>query len=226
VGLAGCLANDGSSASDEPENGGEGGGNGTDKNNNESSANDESKDEGEEGNNGTDETNDFEPDIEEKIKLGQADPVSTEAEPEREYEYLEEDDAVLIEYNTGRTNRMPFDEWGTRRAVAAGADYIQQRLEQKEWGSEISFARGVVELTDLEGDVDESEFDRDIRLGIKLNYYIGYSRDGEKQFEPEVDFSKVVDATPRKIEVTMLFPEQEYTAVLPVICRRNVSQEE
>ncbi|WP_225335152.1 hypothetical protein [Halomicrobium urmianum] len=43
---------------------------------------------------------------------------------------------------------------------------------------------------------------------------------------PGSDFDRLLDATPGTTGVTVLFPEREYTATLPVLCERTAIQNE
>lgn len=170
---------------------------------------------------------DFEPDVEPATRLGSAEQDSIEAKPEREYEYNEEHDTVHITYDSGRTNEMSFDEWGTRRATSAAESHIHSLLEKEQLlETGVSVGSGVAEVDELDENTSESEFDRAVSLGPIVRHSTLYSRDGTLIFEPEVEFETVVATTPRSIEVTMLFNEREYTAVLPVVCRRDWMQED
>lgn len=175
---------------------------------------------------------DFEPDVEPSNRLGGASGISIEATPERDYEYLEDEDRVRIQYDSGRTNEMSFDEWGTRRATSAAADHIRAVLAGAgllENG--VNVGEGIVELSDLDEERDErapdpSEFDREVDLGPIVTHSRGYSRDGELLYEPAVEFETVVDATPQLIEVAMPFEEREYTAVLPIMCKKGWTRQD
>ncbi|WP_117362710.1 hypothetical protein [Natrarchaeobaculum sulfurireducens] len=169
---------------------------------------------------------DFNPGFEPKSKLGEGDLASIEAEPEREYEYIEEEDTVYIEYDRAGSTEMSFDEWGTRRAADAGSGHVRGVIENEGLDSEILVETGVVELADISDDVDESMFIREIELGVIVNHETSYTADGTKLSEPAVDFEEVVEIVPRSVEVTMAFEERHYTAVLPVLCRRNWIQED
>lgn len=169
----------------------------------------------------------FEPDIEPETRLGGEEQVSIEAEPEREYEYIEADDSVRITYDSGRTNEMSFDEWGTRRATAAAASHVRSSLENDGLlGTGVHVATGVAEVDALEDPADEPAFDRAIPLGVIVSHSTLYSRDGERRSEPDVAFDAVVAATPRSLEVTMSFEERPYTAVVPGFCRRVRKRED
>jgi hypothetical protein len=160
------------------------------------------------------------------VAPGGAPPVSIEAEPEREYEYLEDEDRVRIEYDGGRTNEMSFDEWGTRRATSAAVDHVRARLDDEGLSEEgIRVGEGVVDSDDLDGvdspASDPSASDRAVDLGVIVSHSRLYSREGELIAEPDVTFESVVDVVPRSIEATMSFEEREYTTVLPVLCKKE-----
>ena len=170
---------------------------------------------------------DFEPDVEPIARLGSAEQDSIEAKPEREYEYNEEHDTVHITYDSERTNEMSFDEWGTRRAASAAESHILSVLETEQLlGAGVDVGSGVAEVNGLDDNPSESEFERTIPLAPVVHHEALYSRDGTLISDSEIEFETVVATTPRSIEVTMLFDEREYTAVLPVVCRRSWIQEE
>lgn len=208
LGFAGCLTNDESSAPDGPK--------GND---------DETSNGGDERNSGDEGATDFDPAVDVRTKLGRADPVSIEAEPEREYEYLEDDDAVHIEYDTGETSDIPFDEWGTLRALEAGAEYVRNIVGENDWKG-VYVSQRLTESRYIDANSNESEFDRDFDVSISVDLVTTYARDGTKIREPSVEFDVVSNAIPRKIEVTMLFPERDYTAVFPIICHRSWGKED
>jgi len=72
----------------------------------------------------------------------------------------------------------------------------------------------------------EDEFSRDAEFGTKVYHLHHYDRNGGLLNEPSVSFDDVVSATSRKIEITIVFSEREYTAVLPVLCHRGWKQNE
>lgn len=55
-----------------------------------------------------------------------------------------------------------------------------------------------------------------------MRYYHVYDRNGDHVETPSVSWDALVDAVPRAIAVTMLFPERGYTAVLPVLCEQEL----
>lgn len=169
-------------------------------------------------------------DFESISRLGSAAGVSIEADPEREYEYLEDEDRVRYEYDHGGTNEMAFDEWGTRRATEVAASHVASVLDEKDLEeSGIAVGYGTVDRDDLDGadgDPESTEFDRAIPFGVSVDHVTSYSRGGTRLTAPEIDFQSLVQATPKSITVTMRFDEREYTAVLPVICERLCVQDE
>ncbi|AFZ74503.1 hypothetical protein [Natronobacterium gregoryi] len=170
---------------------------------------------------------DFDPDIEPTTRLGDGERTSIEAEPDREYEYVDADDSVRITYDSGKTNEMSFDEWGTRRATAAAASHVRSSLSSEELlGTGVFVATGVAEVDTLEDAPEDLTFDRAIPLGVLVDYNASYSRGGDLRSEPDVEFDAIVAATPRAVDVTMLFEERPSTAVVPAFCRRGWSRED
>ncbi|SDQ30992.1 hypothetical protein [Natronobacterium texcoconense] len=167
--------------------------------------------------------------IEEISVLGTADPISVEATPEREYEYLEEKDEVRIEYDDPPDREMPFDEWGRRRATAAGDDKIRSVLSD-EGISDAGSSIGTVRKQDVDEDKssqdpDPSIFDREVGIGISVEITYYYEGD-ELVEEPDTDLDTLVEVVPPYIEVTMLFEEREYTADVPILCTRRWTDRE
>lgn len=167
------------------------------------------------------------PDLEPSNRLGEAPPVAVEAEPVREYEYLPEADRVRLRYDSGETSTFPFDEWGTMRAADRAADRVASILEAESLlGDGVSVGSGRLALSEVDwtGEASapaEEAFDRDAEFGPIVRHVHHYDRDGDLLDEPQASFDSVVDATPRAAEVTVLFPEREYAATLPVLCRRT-----
>lgn len=164
--------------------------------------------------------------IDERSRLGGDDGASIEAETDREYEYLEGEDRIRIEYPQGGTNEMPFEEWGTRCAAEAAAEYVRSSLEETGvLETVIAVGRGQTSLDDLDGDdPDSAEFERALPSGVSVSHGPSYGRDGALLSRPSIDFGTLVDSTPRSVTVTMNFEERDYTAVLPVVCRRTCEQ--
>lgn len=174
----------------------------------------------------------FDPDVEPARRLGQGPGVSFEATPERAYEYLEASDRVQIRYDSGDTSVMAFDRWGTARATDHGADRLQSILNSKSLtGTGIGIGQGRVEVADIEVSSGEErptqdEFKRAAPLSPSVYHSHDYARDGSLISEPDVPFQRIIEETPRSMEITMLFPEKEYTAVLPAVCHRTWSKNE
>jgi len=179
---------------------------------------------------GIDANDEFDPDVEPVERLGAAPPVSIEAEPEREYEYRPESDSVRVEFDEGETATMPFDEWGTRRATDHAVDHVYSLLEAESLtGTSISVGQGRAVVSELDrttaADAPPTPgFDRDVQIAPIVSHEHRYDRDGELVSDPSVSFDAIVEATPRTVDVTVLFPEREYAATLPVVCKRTVVQ--
>ncbi|RXK51771.1 hypothetical protein [Halorientalis pallida] len=177
-------------------------------------------------------TEEFTPDVEPTKRLGQAPGISFDAKPQEEYEYLEESDSVRIQYESGESSTFAFAWWGTARAAEHGADRLKRLLEDKSLtGTGISTGWGETELAAIDVPTDEDpptqeEFKRGPPLCPKVRHLHHYARDGSLISKPDVSFSRIVEATPRSMEITMLFPEKAYTAVLPVVCSRTWQRNE
>lgn len=165
------------------------------------------------------------PPFERVSRLGGASGVELSAQPERDYEYLEDEDHVLVQYESG-SDTIPFDEWGTLRATDHAVNDIGTRLEARSLHkSGVRLGTGVValdELTETSGERPvESDFKRDRDIGPIVSHLHHYARDGTLLSSPTVSFDALVEATPRTMTVTMEFPERSYTAILPVLCTKG-----
>ena len=174
----------------------------------------------------------FDPDIEQVTRLGDAAGISFEVAPEWEYEYHEENDSVRIQYNSGDSGTMPFGMFGTLRAVDHSSDRLQQILEDNSLtGTGISTGWGRLKMSEIDTSNSDTtllseEFTRDAPMAPKVYYTHHYTRDGSLISEPAIPFADLVEAVPRSMEVTMLFPEKSYTAVFPVVCRKDWTKNE
>lgn len=172
------------------------------------------------------------PPFEAVTEPGAGQPVSLEVEPTREYTYVPEDDAVRYE-TTGpervtHAKRMPFEEWGTRRANEHAYQRLNSRLDEEFPDRQlVRTAMGhlpVWELTSGKNSAERSdlEFKRAVEIGLKVLYYHVYDHNGDRVETPHVSWDALVNSVPRAIELTMLFPEREYTAILPVLCEQEL----
>lgn len=158
-------------------------------------------------NTSSEDTDTDESDVESSPHLGAAQRVSIAAEPEQKSE-PDSDES--------------FDEWITRSAAFAAASHIKSLLEEKEMIEEgIHVGPHNVKVANLADNVDESEFERAIPIGVVVRQTPGFIHMGESISEPEIEFDKLVAATPRSIEVTMMVDDDEHSVVLPVVCRNE-----
>jgi len=167
-----------------------------------------------------------EPDVEPVRQLGDAPAVARSAEPTQDYEYLPEENRVRVRSASGETSTFPFPEWGTMRAANHGAAHISSVLDDESLlVAGVSVGWGRVDLSDIDWTETptptEDEFDRDADVAPRVSHEQHYDRNGNLLHEPAVSFDAVASTTPRKIETTVLFPEREYTATLPVVCERT-----
>lgn len=174
----------------------------------------------------------FNPDIEQVTRLGDAPGISFEMTPKREYEYLEESDRVRIQYDSGDSSTMPFGKFGTLRAVDHSSDRLQQILEDNSLtGTGISTGEGRVKSAEIDTSNSETapvraEFSRDVPRAPIVFHSHHYARDGSLISEPDITFEEIVATVPRSIDVTMRFPEKRYTAVLPGVCTKDWAKNE
>ena len=182
---------------------------------------------GEEG-----DTAEFDPDIEQATRLGDAAGISFEVAPEWEYEYREENDSVRIQYDSGGSGTMAFGKFGTLRAADHSSDRLQRILADSSLtGTGISTGWGRVKRSEIEPSTNETtsaqeEFTRDAPVAPKVYHTHQYARDGSLVSEPAVPFVDLVEAVPRSMEVTVRFPERSYTAVFPVVCTKDWTKDE
>jgi len=174
----------------------------------------------------------FEPGIEQVMRLGGASGISFEEDPEWEYEYLEGSDRVRIQYDSGGSSTTAFGKFGTLRAADHCSDRLQRILEDNSLaGTGISAGWGRVELTEIDSSTNETvtlrkEITRDAPMAPKVYHSHHYARDGSPISEPAVPFEDIVETVPKLMEITILFPEKRYTAVLPVVCTKEWYKDE
>ncbi|MEY7851869.1 hypothetical protein AB7C87_22010 [Natrarchaeobius sp. A-rgal3] len=151
-----------------------------------------------------DTTDDFEPDIERQVRLGDASPISAET-----------------------TSETHFDtERAARKSVSIAAERVQNILDDNGYlQGNIEVGNGTVDLDDPDFEMDDqprsSEFNRDLDLGVMVFYLYHYSKEGELLSKPEITFDELLDAVPRSAEIQLNFEENEYTAILPVVCYKE-----
>jgi predicted small lipoprotein YifL len=174
----------------------------------------------------------LDPPFEEQARLGEAPAMSFEVEPTHEYMYLPEEHAVRYEtsgpQHVTHEEQLSFAEWGTRRATHHAYERLQSLLETEfpdhdlitTWMGSLP----VWEIADgtTEPQTPESEFKRAVELGLKVEYYHVYDANGELRRTPDIPWKTLIATVPRTMDVTMLFPERRYTAILPVQCRREL----
>ena len=174
----------------------------------------------------------FDPDIEQRIQLGGASKSTLEIAPKDDYEYLAEEGKVRIEYDSGDTSTMSFGRYGTHQAVDHGTDRLQRLLESESMtGTGISVGRGGFEISELTTSTAEEsplseEIKRDALLAPKVFHSHHHARDGSLISEPSISFQEIVEVIPRMMNITITFPEQQYQAVLLVVCKKGWYQNE
>ncbi|WP_299234445.1 hypothetical protein [Natronomonas sp.] len=166
-------------------------------------------------------------------RLGTGTRLSFVADPIREYTYVPEEKQARYEREVDgvtRTGRMPFEEWGTRRAAARARARLWARFSDRYREYEfVTSSVGSVGSAELDaggaGEAPaETAFERAVDVAPRLRYNVWYDdRTGEVVRRPPVSWEALVAAVPRTIEVTMAFPERAYRAVLPGVCQRVVS---
>ena len=174
----------------------------------------------------------FDPDIEQVTRLGDAAGISFEVAPEWEYEYREENDSVRIQYDSGDSGTMAFGTFGTLRAADHSSERLQEIVEDNSLtGTGISTGWGRVEVSEIDISTNETalvqeDVTRDAPVAPKVYYSHHYARDGSLISKPDIPFADLVEVVPRSMAVTMLFPEKSYTAVFPVVCRKDWTKDE
>jgi len=96
-------------------------------------------------------------------------------------------------------------------------------------GTAISVDHGEAMLTELDQtSTDDSPLNKAFKRAGPITPTVFHehtdNRDGEITIEPSVSFQAIVNPTPRTIDVTMLFPEREYSTILPAVCKRTARQ--
>lgn len=181
---------------------------------------------------GEQDSSEFDPNIEQRIQLGGASKSAFEVAPKDDYEYLEEQGEIRIEYGSGDTSTMSFGRYGTHQAIDHGGDRLQSLLNSESMtGTGISVGQGIFEISDLttsraEDSSLSEEIKRDAQLAPQVFHSHHYARDGSLISEPSVSFQEIVETVPRMMDITINFPEQQYQAVLPVVCEKGWYQNE
>ena len=155
-----------------------------------------------------------EPGVEPRRRLGTAPEVTVESP---------------VELDTAASAERSFPERATYRATEHAAGRLRELLAADSLtGEGVSVGWGEValgRLTDTATPVpSESEFDRATETGPIVYHTRQYAGDGTLISEPAVAFGTVVDATPRSVTVTVTGQNQEYVAVLPVLCWHGAIQ--
>ena len=165
--------------------------------------------------------------VDSRTRLGTGDDVSVANDPdESRYEYDSETDEVVLEYADGQRSREPFEEYGTGRAAWFAKRAIASVLRDEDvFGQRVTAGVGRISLDDLEGDPSPSEVRRDTEATPWAGVYYEYDREGRLIGEPGTAFETLVEVVPRTVESTVRFPEGEYTAVFPGVCRRYWQQQ-
>lgn len=172
------------------------------------------------------------PAVESRQRLGAASQILVTTNPTRKYTYLPEEDAVRYEERFNgvtHTERMPFEEWGTRRATEHARARLWSRFTARYQHFEtVASGVGMVAAYELApGDSGitptEADFKRAINIAPKLYYYVRYAEQtGEIVQSPPIAWEEFVATVPRTVAVAIQFPEREYRAVLPGVCVRDV----
>jgi len=174
----------------------------------------------------------FNPNVDVKKQLGEASGISFEVEPDLDYEYLEESDEVRIYFEDGDSNTLPFETFGVLRAADHGSDRLAQILETNSVaGAGIGTGWGRVDLTEINTGPDEidslqEEFSQDLPWAPNVSHTHYYTRNRRLDTEPEVPFEEIVVVVPRSMEVTILFSEESYSVLLPIICKKSWHKDE
>jgi len=172
-------------------------------------------------------TSEFDPDVEQITRLGAAPDIKFEVAPDSDYEYLEERNRVRLHYDSGDTSTMSFGRYGTHQAVEHGSDRLQRILDAKSLtGTGISVGQGEFDISDLTTSTPEDsslqeEIVRDAPLAPMVFHSHHYARDGSLISEPSIAFQEIVEAVPRVMDISITFPEQNYRAILPVVCEKG-----
>lgn len=129
---------------------------------------------------------------------------------------------MTYEEGTGRS----FTDQATHRAIEAAVVRIEDILEQKSLtGEGISVGQGEGVLAEIDATATEqptaAEFNRATNRSPLVFHRHHYARDGGLFSEPPVAVESVVNETPRSPSMTVTDSNNEYVAVLPVMCDRG-----
>lgn len=205
--IAGCVESNGDGSNDETKNG------------------EEHSQEREE--------DEFDPDIESQYSRGGAEPVELEFEPHEptfeltpeDHEYDESERTVHIEYPTGRSGEMDFEEFGRSRSRRAVVRDLRQRFEREELDNRAVTASHIPEthggrLRQIELDIDFGAYD----IIIEVSHTTMFDDNENIVYEPEISFEELVDLVPTRYDTETVFGGYEYSASIIVICHRSWGQ--
>lgn len=132
----------------------------------------------------------------------------------------------------GSSEKRPLPEWATRLANARAYERLRALLDSEFPDRElITTARGSSpnwKLETVEGANTSTEpaFERAVEIGLTVKYHHIYDENGDLQRTPEIPWDKLTSTVPRGMAGTLRIPARTYTAVLPVLCHRELPRRE
>jgi hypothetical protein len=146
----------------------------------------------------------FEPDVSETLRLGAAEPTLLN----------EEVSVSSIGYDT-------FEQQATITANTQVHDYIGSILRDRELlGGGVFLSIERIAAKEIEGDVEEEEFERAVPIATVVKQRYVYDEDGELVTRNPVDLDTLREPLPRTVGAEVSFESDRYTAVLPVVVHR------
>lgn len=168
-------------------------------------------------------TGNDEPNLDAEFRIAEGPRQSVEASIEREYEYDDESDTVIVA-TTGA--EFSWEDWAHRRAQRAAADHIADFLGDA-WinqGIYPSIPRDLEEYLEGYFELDFGEFPNSDGDGLIVEHVTVLSREGTVIKEPEVEFETVVERVPSALDMTFELHEGSVSVEFPVVCVRAAEQ--
>ena len=146
----------------------------------------------------------FEPDISETLRLGAAESTVLD----------EEITLSSIGYDT-------FEQQATVTANARVHDHIGSILgETKLLGRGVFLSIERIPADEIDGDVEEGQFNRALPMATIVKQRYQYTEDGELLTADPVALDTLREPIPRAVEAEVSYESTQYTAVLPVVVHR------
>lgn len=159
-----------------------------------------------------------------KTSLGNAEPVGVKGPTDRDFEFINEDEGrIRVLSDEGRSYEAEFDEWADGVCRHTGARELNGVLRERLGDVGVGGGSARVEdemFENYKGNPDElREALGDRSNTVVVHYRTMYSREGEIAHEPDMEYERVVEETPQKLDITAVFEDHgiEHSCTYPVL---------